>query len=359
MVAGLLAQARARLTRAICVRFPQGVKVAVMGAGSFGTALAMVSTFNGNSVMIYARSKAVVDSINKNRSNPKRFADIKLPEGISASTDLKEVLEGAAIVIHAVPAQHTPGFIAKNRTLFKAGVPLVSTAKGIHMQSHRLMSEAIPHALGARAGDIPLLYLSGPSFAKEMMKGHPMAVVVASKNTDACSLVQRTLSSGRFRIYSSDDVVGVEVGGALKNPLAIGAGIATGLGFGMSTIAGMVTRSCREMRQLALALGGKPETLAGLSGIGDLMLTCFSSMSRNNRMGLLLAKGMSVEEAAKEIGEVVEGVPTAREVVALADKHNLELPMFRAVDAILRGAVKPMDALSKLMGRSLGQEKFH
>eukprot|EP00468_Gymnochlora_sp_CCMP2014_P006944 CAMPEP_0167767850 /NCGR_PEP_ID=MMETSP0110_2-20121227/16303_1 /TAXON_ID=629695 /ORGANISM="Gymnochlora sp., Strain CCMP2014" /LENGTH=390 /DNA_ID=CAMNT_0007656383 /DNA_START=2010 /DNA_END=3183 /DNA_ORIENTATION=- len=335
------------------------VKVAVLGSGSYGTAMAYVVTHKGHDVMMYSRNKDVVKSINEKHVNPKRFSDQKLPECITASSDIKEVLKGASLVIHAVPAQHTPDFLGKIAEYFEKGVPIVSTAKGIHVKTHRLMSDAIPHALGKHAKDIPLVYLSGPSFAKEMVKGHPMAVVVASHDIKDAEKVQKMISSVRFRCYASDDVIGVEVGGALKNPLAIGAGMARGLGFGQSTIAGLVTRGCREMRQLAMALGGKAETLAGLSGVGDLMLTCFSSLSRNNRCGRMLAEGKTVEEAFKAIGEVVEGVPTAHEVVRLAEQHKLELPLFRAVDAILSGKVKPEAALGMIMGRSLKAEKFH
>eukprot|EP00466_Bigelowiella_natans_P003029 jgi/Bigna1/70747/fgenesh1_pg.13_\ len=367
-------------------------KVAVLGAGSYGTAMAYVATHNGHSVCVYARDQKVVDSINKEviltiplrvwdmvcnlmilqHVNPKRFSDQKsthttqLPDSITASTDMATVLKDAAIVIHSVPAQHTPEFLAKHANLFTKGVPLVSTAKGIHVSTHRLMSEAIPEALGERAKEIPLL--------------------PANKILDA-ERAQKVLSSMRFRVYASEDVVGVEVGGALKNPLAIGAGMAQGLGFGQSTIAGLVTRGCREMRQLATALGGKPErftslpdlfgmsnrdvavhkksallslqTLAGLSGVGDLMLTCFSSLSRNNRCGKALAKGKTIEEAFQEIGEVVEGVPTAHEVIMLAEKLKLELPLFRAVDAIISGKLKPKEALASIMGRDLKQEKFY
>mmetsp|Transcript_22183 Transcript_22183/g.30969 ORF Transcript_22183/g.30969 Transcript_22183/m.30969 type:complete len:343 (-) Transcript_22183:191-1219(-) len=335
------------------------VKIAVLGAGSYGTAMAYVATHNGHSVCLFARDQKVVDSINKQHVHPKRFSDVKLPESMRASADIKEVLEGADMVIHAIPAQCTPDFLGEHKELFKKGIPLVSTAKGIHVGTHRLMSQAIPQALGSRAKEIPLIYLSGPSFAKEMMKGHPMAVVVACHDLEMATRVQKMLSSVLFRCYASDDVVGVEVGGALKNPLAIGAGMARGLGYGQSTIAGLVTRGCREMRQLAMALGGQAETLAGLSGVGDLMLTCFSSLSRNNRCGMMLAEGKTVEEAFEAIGEVVEGVPTAREVILLAEKHKLELPLFRAVDAILQGKVKPADALRLIMNRDLKQEKFH
>ena len=218
--------------------------------------------------------------------------------------------------------------------------------------------EAIPRALGDRATSIPLAYLSGPSFAKEMVEGHPMSVVVAAADIEVAQTVQTILSCTTFRCYVVTDVIGVEVGGALKNPLAIGAGMASGLGFGQSTIAGLVTRGCREMAMLAVALGGRAETLAGLSGVGDLMLTCFSSLSRNNRFGAALAQGKSVEEATAEIGEVVEGYPTAGEVVRLAKLHNLSLPLFSAVASVLDGSTKLDEAMGRVMDRPVGLETF-
>ena len=209
-----------------------------------------------------------------------------------------------------------------------------------------------------RFSQIPLAYLSGPSFAKEMMAAHPMSVVVASDDIEVARRVQTAMNSQRFRIYISDDVIGVEVGGALKNPLAIGAGMCAGLGFGQSTVAGLVTRGCREMATLAVALGGKAETLSGLSGVGDLMLTCFSSLSRNNRCGQALAKGKSVEQICADMGEVVEGVPTAAEVVLLAKKHNLRLPLFFACAQVIEGEKDALVALKELMSAPPGQETF-
>ena len=220
------------------------------------------------------------------------------------------------------------------------------------------MSEAIPAALGARVSEIPLAYLSGPSFAKEMIAGHPMSVVVASDDIEVAKKVQSIISSTRFRIYVSADVIGVEVGGALKNPLAIGAGMAAGMGFGQSSVAALVTRGQREMATLAVALGGRPETLAGLSGVGDLMLTCFSSQSRNNRCGRRLAEGDTVEKICEEMGEVVEGVPTANEVVLLADKYKLDLPLFRACGMVITGQMTADAALKGIMSREPGAETF-
>jgi len=232
------------------------------------------------------------------------------------------------------------------------------------VKSRRLMSEAITEAFGNRAiegetrAEVPLAYLSGPSFAKEMVNKHPMSVVVASHDQWCANRVQQLLTCPHFRIYTSDDVVDVEIGGALKNPLAIGAGCAQGLGFGQSTVAGIVTRGCQEMKTLALALGGRDETLAGLSGVGDLMLTCYSSLSRNNRFGAALARGLTPEEACEEIGEVVEGYPTALEVVKLAKENNLKLPLFSAVAALVSGNRTPKELMSKMLNSEPGKERF-
>jgi glycerol-3-phosphate dehydrogenase len=331
--------------------------VAVLGAGSYGTALACVLANNGRAVRLYCRSEAQRDAINATRRNPKRFPSVELPASITATSSVRDAVRGAACVLHCVPAQHTPQFVRENAAALPTGVPYVSTSKGVHVASHMLMSDAIPKALGEHAARIPLAFLSGPSFAKEMVAGHPMMVVVASKSLETATRVQGVINSPTFRIYVTDDVIGVEVGGALKNPLAIGAGMASGLGYGQSTIAGLVTRGCREMAMLSIALGGRAETLAGLSGAGDLMLTCFSSLSRNNRFGAALAKGKTVDEAIEEIGEVVEGYPTAAEVARLAEENGLHLPLFMAVHAILKGDIAPEAAILKLMSLPPGLEK--
>ena len=309
-------------------------------------------------ILLYARNKSQCDSINTEHKNPHRFSDVLLPENLSATTSVVEAVEGATLVILTLPAQILPSFVANHRSEFKAGIPLVSTAKGIHVESHQLMSDALAGALAERSDEIPLCYLSGPSFAKEMMQSHPMALILASKTIAEATRVQQIMSCLKFRLYTSDDVIGVELGGALKNPAAIGAGIAQGLGFGASTVAGIVTRCNKEMRELAVKMGGRPETLVGLSGIGDLMLTCFSTLSRNNRLGGMIAAGKTTAEAFEEIGEVVEGVPTADEIVRLADLHGLRMPLFRCVAAILAGKIKAIDGLKMANKEQPGEEDY-
>ena len=224
------------------------LNITILGAGSYGTALAFIIGRQNHNVSLYCRSSQQADTINKTHFNPKRFSDQQLPATVTATSNLTEALHAKVdLILHCIPAQHTPEFISSIASIIPSNIPYISTSKGVHVKTHALMSEAIPAAFGDRAKDIPLAYLSGPSFAKEMIAGHPMSVVVASSDLNVAKLIQTSISSLKFRIYITDDVIGVEVGGALKNPLAIGAGMAAGMGYGQSTVAGIVTRGCREM----------------------------------------------------------------------------------------------------------------
>jgi glycerol-3-phosphate dehydrogenase len=332
--------------------------VAVLGAGSFGTALATLAARKGHVVRLYMRNAAQAEAINATRRNPRRFPTHELPAGITAHADVGAACDGAELIIHAVPAQATPAFLRAHRDVIPGDVPIVCTSKGIVADTLQLMSEAIPEALQRPADrPQPVAFLSGPSFAKEIMEGHPMAVVVASRSEAVALLAQTTLSSTKFRVYTTDDVTGVEVGGAIKNPLAIGAGMADGLGFGQSTIASIVTRGMAEMRRLATAMGGRPETLSGLSGVGDLMLTSFSALSRNRTLGFrMAAEGMTLEQAVASLGQVAEGVATARVAAALSRKHGLELPLFSAVHAVLAGKMDCAQAMRRISERPLHAE---
>ena len=232
-------------------------KIAVLGAGSYGTAIAYVLAKyrRAEKVVLYCRNASQAEGITKDHVNSRRFTDIKLPDNVVGSSDVGEAIKGSSLIVLGIPTQHLPEFVKKNLTLFEDNVPLVSTAKGIHVKSHKLISQALEMVLGNRLDQIPLAYLSGPSFAKEMMKGHPMALILASHKLETATLCQNIMSCLHFRLYTSQDVIGVECGGALKNPAAIGSGIAQGLGYGQSSIAGIVTRCCKEMRELAIALG--------------------------------------------------------------------------------------------------------
>ena len=335
-------------------------KITVLGAGSYGTAISYVmAKYNrAEKVVLYCRDSKQADIITNRHINPKRFSKYNLPDNLIGSSNLKSALEGAQLVVLGIPTQYLPEFISNNLMYFIENVPIVCTAKGIHVKSHKLLSEALVDILSKSKKTIPLAFLSGPSFAQEMIKGHPIALTVASFSAKTANLCQKIMSCLHFRLYTSLDVVGVECGGAFKNPMAIGCGIALGLGYGQSTIATIITRSCKEMRELSVALGGKSETLVGLSGIGDLMLSCFSSQSRNNRFGCMIAKGMTIEEAIKEIGEVVEGLPTSFEIVRLADKHNLKMPIFRAIADVLSDKLEPSSFFNKINSSKPGIEMY-
>jgi len=336
---------------ALEVRNEETIRVAVIGCGAFGTAMAMVAARKGHSVTIYARDEAQVSSINTAHRNPRYLSDFELPENIIATSSVEDALDGASLCMLAIPAQKIPDFMKLHKEAIPPTTILCNTSKGLYLPTKQLLSEAILEALGR---DQPLAILSGPSFAIEIMRAHPTAVTVASKLLYNAVAVQRWLSSMSFRIYTTQDTIGVELGGALKNPLAVGAGMIEGQGLGINTLAAFVTRSSRELSTLCVAMGGNPDTVSGLSGIGDLCLTCFGDISRNRACGQRLVKGETLEDILATT--TVEGVPTAAVAVFYAELCGLDLPLFSAVHAILDGKLKPEEAQQMLMGRPLGRE---
>lgn len=332
---------------------PRPVGVAVLGAGAFGTAMATVAARNGHPVRVFARSAKVVAAINGRRRNPnaKGLEAFDLPAGITAVGSVAEACAGAALVLHALPAQMTPDFIREHRGAIPAEAVFCWTSKGLYLKKNCLLSEALREAFGRPQA---LALLSGPSFAKQIMAMHPTVVVVASPMLYHAVTVQRAMSSLTFRVYTTQDLVGVELGGALKNPLAIAAGMIEGSGFGINTMAAFLTRACRELQMLCVAMGGRPETISGLAGIGDLMLTAFGELSRNRTCGVRLAKGEPLAAILK--GTTVEGVPTADVAMDFARRCNLDLPIFEMVYRVLRGEVSMRDAPGLIMGAPLNQE---
>lgn len=326
-------------------------KVVVVGAGSFGTAMATVAARNNSEVVLVGRDEEQAAHINSHRRNPRYLSDFELPSNLTATTDLASALEGASYIIHAIPAQKTPSWLRENKDLIPADMLICSTSKGLYVQDQKLLGDAMVDALGREQ---PIAFLSGPSFAKELMAEQPSAVVVASKLLYNAVKVQRSLSTLYFRVYTTQDIVGVQLGGALKNPLAIGAGMIEGKGLGINTLSAYVTRSSLELQKLCIAMGGQPETISGLSGIGDLMLTAFGGLSRNRRCGSRLAKGENIEDICKDY--TVEGVPTSAVAIHFADMCGLEVPIFRVVDGVIQGTIKIDDAQELLMGRPLSME---
>ncbi len=326
------------------------MKLAVLGGGAWGTALALHGARAGHEARLWVRDPGRARAIDERRENTAGLPGVPLPEGLTVSSDPAAVLEGAEMVLVAIPSEFFRGVVRSLAPGWPSGVVCVSATKGIEIDRGRRMSEVAREELGR----LPLAVLSGPSFALEVARGLPTAVVVASEQLAVAEQVQRALSTRAFRIYSSDDVVGVELGGALKNVIAIAAGIVDGLGYGHNTVAALITRGLAEISRLAVALGGRPDTLAGLAGLGDLVLTCTGALSRNRRVGQALGAGRTLAEATE--GLVAEGVRTTIAACALAEAARIEMPIAREMRAVLHEGKSPRQALDELMLRSLKRE---
>ena len=338
---------------------PTGIKIAVFGSGSFGTALGFVLASNGHSVCILTRSPEIMESINTQHTNPKYVTGFTLPATVTATLDIKEALDGAQYILHSIPAMASLAFLTTFREAIEAhapGVPIISVSKGLSVENGMVMRDLILHALQTTEALRPLAFLSGPSFAKELMQRFPTGVVAASHSQELAAGVQRLFSSTVLRVYTSDDVIGVELAGALKNIYAIAAGIVSGCGLGYNSVTGMVTRGLNEMRMLCLALGGKEQTISGLAGVGDLMLTCFGALSRNRSVGLRLGQGEKLADIIASMNEVAEGVPTTAVALRLAQENGLDLPIIKTVNQVILGEITPREALVELMSRPLRSE---
>ena len=321
--------------------------IAVLGGGAWGTALGTMAARNGNKVRLYARDRSTVDSINMDHRNENYLPGIDLHPSLSASTDAGEVLDRCDLVLCVIPAQALAGAVQQLKDFIPANAPLVICAKGIERNSGKLMSDLV-------AGFLPatdLGALSGPSFASDVAKGLPTAVTVAARNQGLADRIALSLSGPTFRCYSTDDLIGVEIGGALKNVLAIAAGAAIGRGFGASAQAALVTRGFVELRRIGQALGAKSETIMGLSGLGDLMLTCSTPQSRNYSYGLALGRGEDLTGRP-----LAEGVAMAPIAVELAARHAIDAPIISAVSQILNGQITIDEAMEALLSRPLKNE---
>ncbi len=327
----------------------QSNRIAVIGAGAWGTALAQILCADGRRVALWARRDDVVTAINRAHENLPCLPGVALDPRLVASSDLDAVIAEADIAILAVPAQHAPIVALR---LSRMTAPLVVAAKGLERRSHRLLgdalAEALPHAT--------LAFLTGPSFAGDVARGLPTAVTLAALAMNRANALAQALATPLLRIYASDDVIGVQVGGAVKNVIAIACGIAIGRGLGDSARAALMTRGLAEMARLSVALGGRRETMMGLSGLGDLALTCGSPQSRNFALGLELGRGATLETLLIGRRSVVEGVDTAAAVDALARTRRIDMPVVAAVtDVLHRGA--PIDlAIRTLLSRPLKEE---
>lgn len=330
--------------------------VAVLGGGAFGTALAKVLSEAGHPVKMWMRREAWVHAINTEHRHPARLKGVRLPPGLKATTSLEEAMTGAEIVVSAVPTVAVRPVWEQAQAFLADGAVIVSAAKGIETETLMLVSDIFKDVL-PESRHRNLAYLSGPSFALEAARRQPTAVTIASEREETALVVQRAISTDYFRAYVTTDVVGVEVGGALKNVIAIAAGAADGLGLGLNAAAALVTRGLAEITRLGMQMGAEPRTLSGLSGMGDLVLTCMGGLSRNRTVGFHLGQGKNLEQILEELGEVAEGVNTAKAVRALAEREGVELPIAEAVHRLLFEGATARDTVFELMGRKLKHEQ--
>jgi len=327
------------------------VNLGVIGAGSWGTALAAVAARNGHAVTLWGRDEAVAEAIDAGHRNPRYLGDIALPETIHATTRRDRLADCDAALV-AVPAQALRAVCAGFSDTLGAGTPVVICAKGIERDSGALMSEVVAGALPGR----PIAVLSGPTFAGEVARGLPTAVTLACADPGVAARLVEALGSRAFRPYASDDVIGAEVAGAVKNVLAIACGITAGRDFGDNARAALITRGVAEIGRLSAALGGRAESLMGLAGIGDIFLTCSSAQSRNYAFGLALGRDGDVAAALAAAPKVVEGVATAASVTARAARHGADMPIARAVDAVLHRGADLDDEITGLLARPFRAE---
>ena len=334
-------------------------EIAVIGAGAWGTSLSIVLGRKGtHRVRLWAHEKEVRDSISSRRVNENFLPGHAIPDCVSVTGSFEDALRGAEIVVSVMPSQHCRSLFQQMRPFIKPGMLFVSATKGLEEGTLLRMTEVISLVLAADAGiSARIGALSGPTFAKEVARGDPTAITIASSDSALGETIQREFSDPRFRVYTNNDVAGVELGGALKNIVAIAAGICDGLGLGHNSIAALITRGLAEITRLVIACGGRQETMAGLAGLGDLVLTCTGGLSRNRSVGVELGRGRDLREITAAMhGMVAEGVFTTHAAVELARVRGVDMPITAQMDAILHQGKSPRDAIHDLMTRSAKSE---
>jgi glycerol-3-phosphate dehydrogenase (NAD(P)+) len=330
-------------------------RIAVIGGGSWGTALALVLARKGHQIRLWVFEEELVEAINRQRRNPLYLPEFELPSEVAATHSLTDCLENAEIVLSAVPSNHCRRVYEAMTPFLQPGMVFVSATKGIENETFLRISEVIEAVASPKF--VPrVAVISGPSFAREVASGDPTAVVVASEHRKLASLIQQEFSGQSLRLYTNSDVIGTELGGAVKNVIAIAAGVCAGLGFGFNSLAALITRGLAEMTRLAVACGGKRETLAGLAGMGDLVLTCTGELSRNRSVGLQLGQGRRLSDIVGGMRMVAEGVLTTRATLALATRHTVEMPITEQMEKVLYHGKSPREAIRELMERPLTTE---
>ena len=329
--------------------------IAIIGAGGWGTALAITMARGGRHVRLWAYETYLVETMIATRENPIYLPSVRVPDSVRVTNSIEDVLRGARIVIMAVPSHVYRQVFSHMLPLLNGDMFFVSATKGIENDSLMRMSEVVTDVSKARFTP-RVVAISGPTFAPEVARGEPTALVVASPDEELRLFVQQQLSAPRFRLYTNSDLIGVEIAAAVKNIIAIAAGVVDGLGLGSNPVAALITRGLAEMTRLVVACGGRRETLSGLAGLGDLVLTSYGSLSRNRRVGVALGQGKKIDEVVSSMRMVAEGVKTAKSTVALAKKLNVEMPIVEKMYSVLYEGLTPQDAIDDLMERKLKEE---
>lgn len=324
-------------------------KIGVIGAGSWGTALTKLLADNGHEVTVWSIMEDEVSMLQTYHEQKEKLPDVVLPDSVTFTTSLEEGVKGKDMLVFAVPSPFTRSTANKVKPLIENGQIIVNVAKGIEEDTLMTLTEIIEEEI--QNDTVQVCVLSGPSHAEEVGKGIPTSVVVGAKKKETALLLQDVFMNQVFRVYTSPDVLGIELGGSLKNVIALAAGVADGLGFGDNSKAALMTRGIAELTRLGVAMGGKRETFAGLSGIGDLIVTCGSQHSRNRKAGYLMGKGYTAKEAMDEVKQIVEGVYSAKAAMALARKYEVEIPIIEQVNAILFEGKSAKEAVSNLLLR--------
>ena len=330
-------------------------KIAVFGAGTWGIALARLLAVNGRDVTVWSAIPAELKSLSTTRRHP-NLPGMELPSAMHYTADIAEACTGRDILLFAVPSPFVRSTAKKTAKYIPNGQLIVDVAKGVEDKTLMTMSEIIEDELAKAKRTARVVALSGPTHAEEVARDMPTLIVAASEDEAAAKAVQKAFNAPSFRVYTNTDRRGTELGGAVKNVIALAVGIALGLGYGDNAKAALITRGNAELTRLGIAMGCKPETFAGLSGMGDLIVTCTSMHSRNLHAGMLLGRGKTAEEAKAEVGQVVEGINALPAACRLAKKYKVEMPIVQSVDAILSGKLEARNALAALMGRDLKHE---
>lgn len=328
-------------------------RIGVVGAGSWGTALALaLERHGGHRITLWSHTRPVAESIERARENVAYLPGMRIPDSIAVTAQLECAIQNKDILVLVTPSEHLRGVVHSIAPLLTGSHVLVNATKGIEDITCLRMSQVIADVLQQHGKHLPCAVLSGPSFAQEVASGSPTAVTIASDSVNLAVRIQEEFSGPALRLYTNDDVIGVELGGALKNVIAIAAGVTHGLGLGHNTVAALITRGIAEITRLAIACGGQPETLAGLAGLGDLVLTCTGALSRNRHVGIELGRGRGLQEILNGMhGKVAEGVRTTHAALQLAHKSGVEMPITEQVASVLSERISARNALRELMSR--------